>query len=312
MSAETPSQGRGGLPARGGDLRRTVLLVLGAALAAFGARVRAGTVLRIAPRIDPSSVAGTTAAVIITVTAGALVVTVGAALVRRRRRGRRRDELPRAAPPLPGTPLTRLLMGLTAVALMLAPVAAVIFAAAHQGRDTSITVPAGPIGAPPSVSGPHSAGRGAPLDTAGRDVALLVAAGVLVGAASWKVLRPRRAGPTGLADPAVAEAQLVAAVKAATQALQEASAGDPRQAVIDCYSAMEQSLAGTLTLRRPTDTPQELLRRARGSGVLHGEEAQRLTALFERARFSHRPLDEHDRAAAAQALVRVQRELTVR
>lgn len=312
MSAETPSQGRGGSPAGRSDLPRAVLLVLGAALAAFGAQVRARTALRIAPRIDPSSLAGTTAAVIITATAGALVVTASYALVQRRRRGRRRNELPRAAPPLPGTPLTRFLVGLTAVALMLAPVAAVIVAAAQQGRDASITVPAGPIGAPPSGGRPHSAEHAAaPLDTAGRDVALLVAAGVLVGAASWRVLRPRRAGPTGLADPAVAEAQLAAAVKAATRALQEAPVGDPRQAVIDCYSAMEQSLTTTLTLRRPTDTPQELLRRARGIGVLHGEDAERLTALFERARFSHRPLDENDRAAAAQALVRVQRELTV-
>ena len=77
---------------------------------------------------------------------------------------------------------------------------------------------------------------------------------------------------------------------------------DARAAIIACYVAMENSLAERGTARGIADTPDELLARARQSGIVRGTAAARLTALFYEARFSSHPLDQRQREAAEQAL----------
>ena len=77
---------------------------------------------------------------------------------------------------------------------------------------------------------------------------------------------------------------------------------DARAAIIACYLAMEQSLAERGTARSLADTPDELLARARASGVVRGTAASRLTALFYEARFSSHPLGPAQRDAAERAL----------
>ncbi len=77
---------------------------------------------------------------------------------------------------------------------------------------------------------------------------------------------------------------------------------DARAAIIACYLAMENSLAERGTARGIADTPDELLARARQSGIVRGTAAARLTALFYEARFSSHPLDHRQRDAAEQAL----------
>ena len=77
---------------------------------------------------------------------------------------------------------------------------------------------------------------------------------------------------------------------------------DARAAIIACYVAMENSLAERGTARATADTPDELLARARQSGIVRGTAATRLTALFYEARFSSHPLDHRQRDAAEQAL----------
>jgi Domain of unknown function (DUF4129) len=77
---------------------------------------------------------------------------------------------------------------------------------------------------------------------------------------------------------------------------------DARAAIIACYVAMENSLAERGTARSVADTPDELLARARQSGIVRGTAAARLTALFYEARFSSHPLDRRQREAAEQAL----------
>ena len=77
---------------------------------------------------------------------------------------------------------------------------------------------------------------------------------------------------------------------------------DARAAIIACYLAMENSLAERGTARAIADTPDELLARARASGIVRGTAAARLTALFYEARFSSHPLDHRQRDAAEQAL----------
>jgi hypothetical protein len=77
---------------------------------------------------------------------------------------------------------------------------------------------------------------------------------------------------------------------------------DARAAIIACYVAMEASLAQRGAARGAADTPDELLARATGQGVVRGTAAARLTALFYEARFSSHPLDPGQRDAAEQAL----------
>jgi hypothetical protein len=77
---------------------------------------------------------------------------------------------------------------------------------------------------------------------------------------------------------------------------------DARAAIIACYLAMENSLAARGTARAIADTPDELLARARASGLVRGTAAARLTALFYEARFSSHPLDHRQRDAAERAL----------
>ena len=77
---------------------------------------------------------------------------------------------------------------------------------------------------------------------------------------------------------------------------------DARAAIIACYVAMEGSLAERGAARSVADTPDELLARARASGLVRGTAAARLTALFYEARFSSHPLGRGQRDAAEQAL----------
>ena len=65
---------------------------------------------------------------------------------------------------------------------------------------------------------------------------------------------------------------------------------------------MESSLAERGAARGIADTPDELLARAKETGIVRGAAAARLTALFYEARFSSHPLDHRQRDAAEQAL----------
>ena len=77
---------------------------------------------------------------------------------------------------------------------------------------------------------------------------------------------------------------------------------DARGAIIACYLAMEQSLARAGAAREAAETPDELLARAAGAGIVRGGAAGRLTEVFYEARFSTRELTPQHRDAAEQAL----------
>jgi hypothetical protein len=77
---------------------------------------------------------------------------------------------------------------------------------------------------------------------------------------------------------------------------------DARAAIIACYVAMEGSLAEAGTARAAAETPDELLARAAAAGLVHGEAAAQLTALFYEARFSSHPLPPAYRDTAERAL----------
>jgi hypothetical protein len=129
-------------------------------------------------------------------------------------------------------------------------------------------------------------------------VVVLVAAIVL---SIWWARRFSSAGETGK-DGFIAEDSddLREAVESGRSALRNID--DARAAIIACYLAMEASLADRGAARAIADTPDELLARARATGIVRGTAAARLTALFYEARFSSHPLDHRQRDAAEQAL----------
>ena len=94
--------------------------------------------------------------------------------------------------------------------------------------------------------------------------------------------------------------QLRQAVRSGQRALAEIS--DAQAAIIACYVAMEASLAGAGAVRGAAETPDELLARVTTDGLVTGDAAATLTALFYEARFSAHQLPQRSRAAAQQAL----------
>ncbi|WP_165975465.1 DUF4129 domain-containing protein [Actinomadura rubrisoli] len=116
--------------------------------------------------------------------------------------------------------------------------------------------------------------------------------------------RGREAEPVGEESRSAA---LRTAVEAAGYALR--GGGAPREAVIACYAAMEQALAQAGAGPRPSDSPAEVLTRAAAGGLIRGEDAETLTALFRRARFSRHTVTEHDVRRAREALAAVRDDL---
>ncbi|WP_242903652.1 DUF4129 domain-containing protein [Actinomadura terrae] len=149
----------------------------------------------------------------------------------------------------------------------------------------------------------HRAGRG----TVPIGVLLLGAAVITVVAVAALGYRRRSAR---VAEPSGDEPRsgaLRTAVEAAGYAL---STGDaPREAVIACYAAMEQALARSGAGPRPSDSPAEVLGRAAARGLIRGENAEALTELFRRARFSRHPVTDDDVRRARDALAAVRDDL---
>ena len=84
---------------------------------------------------------------------------------------------------------------------------------------------------------------------------------------------------------------------------------DPRRAVIAAYARMERSLAAHGIPRRRFEAPHEYLGRVLEELTGGGPAAMRLTALFERARFSPHEIDGAMKDEAIEAIESVQRDL---
>jgi hypothetical protein len=119
------------------------------------------------------------------------------------------------------------------------------------------------------------------------------------GPGTWR-LRRRAPGIPLQAATEDGESGLGEAVESGRRALWQTD--DARAAIIACYVAMEQHLAGAGTGREVADTPDELLARAADRGLVRGDAAARLTALFYEARFSSHPMPQGRRDEAQQAL----------
>jgi len=133
-------------------------------------------------------------------------------------------------------------------------------------------------------------------------IALLVVVVVIAGLRLWRYLArpPIPATPATYALLDDEQERLAQAVDSGRRALLDGT--DARAAVIACYAAMEESLAGSGVTRRASDSPQDLLERAVADGLPAGEAAAALTALFREARYSTHPMDDSHRDRAASAL----------
>jgi hypothetical protein len=177
-----------------------------------------------------------------------------------------------------------------------------------QHRPANPFRPAGRARTPPL----RSTGPGLHLPIGGILTGLLILALVAAIVICVIVLRRRARHTWGafLAPEDDDEENLREAVESGRAALGELD--DARAAIIACYLAMERSLAGAGAARDVAETPDELLARAAGAGLVRGEAAGRLTALFYEARFSSHPLPASSKTAAQQALSEMAASLRAR
>ncbi len=77
---------------------------------------------------------------------------------------------------------------------------------------------------------------------------------------------------------------------------------NPRRAVIAAYALMERLMARDGLARGPHEAPVEYLGRVTLHGHRGAASVHRLTGLFQRARFGHRPVDEEMRQRAIAAV----------
>jgi hypothetical protein len=84
---------------------------------------------------------------------------------------------------------------------------------------------------------------------------------------------------------------------------------DPRKAVIAAYAQMEHALARAGLPREPAEAPREYLERVLPEIGAGADSVERLTALFERAKFSPHAIDEAMKEEAIAALESLRDEL---
>lgn len=292
----------GGRQTTAARLAGTVALLV---LAAAAARAREHTRLSISRSIATG--ASTLIDIAVLFLAGAAAVILAGLVVMLGRRKRRRDDGFIREPQPAGTWWQRA-VALLAVVALIALLASAVIAVIHGsqgGRSGSAhRAPAWPaVPHPPAASPAPGAGLEILVPLAGLAVLAAVALVVL-----WQHRRrAARAAGRSTAGPRTTISPLAAAVASGTSAL--AAIAGPREAIIGCYAAMEESLATAGSPRLAADTPGELLDRAVSGGVIRTSAAARLTALFREARFSPHPLGDAQRRAAESALADIARDL---
>jgi hypothetical protein len=108
------------------------------------------------------------------------------------------------------------------------------------------------------------------------------------------------------------EADAAALARAIDDALVDlATEPDPRRAVIAAYARMERALRERGVARREWETPTEYLDRVLREFGARAASVDRLTALFQHAKFSHHPVDEGMKREAIVALEQARAGLAV-
>lgn len=172
-----------------------------------------------------------------------------------------------------------------------------------------------------SKPGDAPSGSGRPEDPAARsgdglDIELwsAVVAGILLLLLILSLIN-RRGPAVGPPEPdaeppgTAPQPPLAVAAERALAAVDQPT-GDPREAIIRCYAAMERALADApASAPQPSDTPTDVLQRATETGQLRGAEGGRLVRLFTEARYSRHPMTDANRDTAASTLRAILNEL---
>jgi MFS family permease len=149
--------------------------------------------------------------------------------------------------------------------------------------------------------------QGPPAVTASPLVWGLAALALAAVAAIPLWLRVREPARPARGDVEDGSSELLAAVDLSLTDLDQER--DPRRAVIRAYARMEGALGLHGLARRPSETPLEYLARALASLRVGRASVERLTALFERAKFSAHEIDGSMKADALAALRALRDEL---
>jgi uncharacterized membrane protein YidH (DUF202 family) len=129
-------------------------------------------------------------------------------------------------------------------------------------------------------------------------IVVSVLALLAVGAAAWFVLERRRREPVRKTEQLATEIALALERTIADLRAEP----DPRKAVIAAYAQMERALAEAGLARAPAEAPREYLRRVLVGLGAHQPLVERLTELFERAKFSPHAIDAAMKEEAIDAL----------
>ena len=124
-----------------------------------------------------------------------------------------------------------------------------------------------------------------------------------IGAAAFMLIRRREPRPRAMR----AAAELARALDATLDDLR--ADPDPRRAVIAAYAQMERALARAGLPRKPSEAPREYLHRALPAVGAGATSVERLTLLFERAKFSPHAIDAEMKEEAIAALESLRDEL---
>jgi hypothetical protein len=136
-------------------------------------------------------------------------------------------------------------------------------------------------------------------------LALLAAALALVWR-SWQ--RRRELAPRPPVEEEVSVADVVAL--SIGEAIDDLEAEpDARRAVVAAYARMEATFARNGLDRKPSETPVEYLRRTLLELTARGDAVQRLTALYEQAKFSQHAVDAGMKRDAIRALQAIREDL---
>jgi hypothetical protein len=126
---------------------------------------------------------------------------------------------------------------------------------------------------------------------------------ILFAAVGFLLYERRRAQPQ---PDRIAEELAVALDRTIADLLAEP---DPRKAVIAAYAQMERALARAKLPRSPAEAPREYLGRVLPEVGAGAESVERLTSLFERAKFSPHDIDQAMKEEAISALEALRDEL---
>jgi hypothetical protein len=145
-------------------------------------------------------------------------------------------------------------------------------------------------------------------------VAILI---VVISILSWTVGLPglpkrRRARQRDAApdQPTPAAEDLAGHLAQAVDAgLDTLGEGPVEDAVIRCWLVMRDAAIATGVVPRPSDTPEEFVRRVLASSQVHAAPLRDLADLYREARFSAHPMTEAHRTAARSALESVRADL---